>query len=124
MKLYAITKGKYEDYHICALTSDKDKAARLKSLYSDQWYNAYIEEYEDGNENKNGQIPFRYWTQFEDEEEDCYALEGNSVIPEEDYISYDENGNIVTLVVFASDIEGAKEKAREIVAKYEAGRVN
>lgn len=35
MEIYVITKGTYSDYHICALTLDKEKAECLKKIYSD-----------------------------------------------------------------------------------------
>lgn len=52
MKVYVITQGCYSDYHICAVTldKDKDKAERLQKLYSAKegsyMDNAEIEEYE------------------------------------------------------------------------------
>lgn len=54
MKLYAVTKGEYSDYHIIALTTDKDVAEKLAKKYSNR-ANTYcfaedaeVEEYEDG----------------------------------------------------------------------------
>lgn len=47
MKIYAITKGNYSDYHICRLTTDYEKAKRYKEAYSDKWGEAWIETYED-----------------------------------------------------------------------------
>lgn len=32
-KVYVITKGCYSDYHICAVTLDKEKAERLRKLF-------------------------------------------------------------------------------------------
>lgn len=46
MKIYVITKGDYSDYHICAVTEDKDKAKELKKIFTDDWREANIEEYE------------------------------------------------------------------------------
>lgn len=50
MKVYVITQGCYSDYHICAVTLDKDKAERLQKLYSAKegsyMITAEIEEYE------------------------------------------------------------------------------
>lgn len=55
MKLYAVTKGEYSDYHIVALTADKDVAEKLAKKYSNRtsvygdWFGeAQVEEYEDG----------------------------------------------------------------------------
>lgn len=54
MKVYVITQGCYSDYHICAVTLDKDKAERLRKMYTakESCYgycrsdDAEIEEYE------------------------------------------------------------------------------
>lgn len=37
MTIYAITKGYYSDYRICALTVSKDKAERLKLYFLLIW---------------------------------------------------------------------------------------
>lgn len=45
-KVYIITKGSYSDYHICAVTLNKDTAKKLAKKYSeDEWDKALIEEY-------------------------------------------------------------------------------
>lgn len=46
MKIYVITKGEYSDYHICAVTDDKEKAEILANRFSDHWDEAGIEEYD------------------------------------------------------------------------------
>ena len=46
MIVYVITKGCYSDYHICEVTTDKNKAEKLVRLYSDSYDNAKIEEYD------------------------------------------------------------------------------
>ena len=35
--VYVITKGQYSDYHICAVTMDKDRAERMRKLYNGDW---------------------------------------------------------------------------------------
>lgn len=49
-KIYIITQGSYSDYHICAATTDKDKAEMLKKLYTEKNSSVppEIEEYDDG----------------------------------------------------------------------------
>lgn len=47
MKLYAVTKGSYSDYHIVALTADKRRAERIAVLCSDNRDDATVEEFED-----------------------------------------------------------------------------
>lgn len=46
--IYVITYGSYSDYHICAATTNKDRAEQLKLIFSDQYEPAQIEEFEDG----------------------------------------------------------------------------
>ena len=57
MKLYAVTKGEYSDYHIVTLTTNKSRAERLAKLYSDRWGGASVEEYEEANVNDH-RIPY------------------------------------------------------------------
>ena len=42
MKAYIITKGEYSDYHICAVTLDKDKAEQLKKLFTNDWHESTV----------------------------------------------------------------------------------
>lgn len=46
MKVYLISKGEHDDYHICAVTLDPVEAIALKEIYSDHWCGAEIEEYD------------------------------------------------------------------------------
>lgn len=46
MIVYVITKGEYSDYGIYAVTLEKEKAEKLKKLYSDKWDDAMIETYD------------------------------------------------------------------------------
>ena len=48
MKLYAVTKGDYSDYHIITLTADKEAAKKIAKMFSDECDVAKVEEYEDG----------------------------------------------------------------------------
>lgn len=49
MKIYVITKGEYSAYHICAATTDKDRAEMLKRMAStdDLYGEARVEEVDD-----------------------------------------------------------------------------
>lgn len=47
MKLYAVTKGEYSDYHIDALTTNRARAEFVAKKCSDKWNDAEVEEYED-----------------------------------------------------------------------------
>ena len=46
MKIYVITKGDYSDYHICGVSTDKEKAEKLARFFTDQWDDAKVEEYD------------------------------------------------------------------------------
>jgi hypothetical protein len=48
MKLYAVTKGDYSDYHIIVLTANKEVAKKIAKRFSDKYDAAKVEEYEDG----------------------------------------------------------------------------
>lgn len=49
-KIYVITAGEYSDYHICAVTTDPDRAEKLrKHYYSEGYEGAEIEEFIDGD---------------------------------------------------------------------------
>lgn len=51
MKIYAVTKGEYSDYHIIALTADKEAAQKIAKMFSYgecDYDQAQVEEYEDG----------------------------------------------------------------------------
>lgn len=112
MKLYAITKGDYSDYHICALTSSKSKAKKLKLLYSGQYYDARIEEYEDG---EGDDVNVCWWC----DHNGCNAQ----------FKEYPENERIVInprtkeiagVYVFSKDAAHAEKKAQDMIAEYKA----
>lgn len=44
---YAVTDGDYSDYHIIAITDDKERAENIKKLYSTNWSEPMIEEFFD-----------------------------------------------------------------------------
>ena len=44
--VYVVTKGCYSDYHICAVTLDKEKAERLRKLFGSICDEAEIEEWD------------------------------------------------------------------------------
>lgn len=47
-KIYVVTAGEYSDYHICAVTTDRERAEFLKKWYWD-YDTPEIEEYIDGD---------------------------------------------------------------------------
>lgn len=46
MKIYIITKGRYSDYHICAVATDEKQAEKLAKMYTDNYDDARVEEYD------------------------------------------------------------------------------
>lgn len=50
MKIYVITAGEYSDYHIVAVTTDKEKADNFVKVHNDSkrfyYDDAYVEEYD------------------------------------------------------------------------------
>lgn len=111
MKLYAITKGHYSDYHICTLASSKEKAERLKVLYTDDWNDARIEEYEDG---------------MGDDLNICWNCDKNGCNPtiwdhaDKEGVLTLKNGSIYGVTVYAKDAEHAEKKAHDLIAEYKA----
>lgn len=45
---YAVTDGDYSDYHIIAITDNKERAENIKKLYSGNYSEPMIEEFFDG----------------------------------------------------------------------------
>ncbi len=110
MKIYAVTKGQYSDYHICALTTSKSNAERLRVLYSNDWDDAVIEEFEDGE----GEDLRRLW--FYDKERDYASVRD---YPEEEQVCTCL-GVIVGAYVYAKGKKHAEKKARDMIAEYKA----
>lgn len=110
MKIYAVTRGAFEDYHICALTINKEKAERLKELYTDKYNNTYIEIFEDNEGeldlfwfcDKNGRNP--KINEYQEKEE----------------VVIDSYGIICGVYVRAEDKAQAEEKAHNMLAEYKA----
>lgn len=42
---YAVTDGDYSDYHIIAITDNKERAENIKKLYSGEYSEPMIEEF-------------------------------------------------------------------------------
>lgn len=113
MKIYAITQGEYSGYHICALTVNKEKAEKLRKIYSDSFDEAYIEEYED-SESKDIMVLFIYR-----QSNDNVAIWDSN---EDEKVDIDGNGNIYA-IVYAKDKEHARKKGQDMIAKYKAEKL-
>lgn len=117
MKIYAITQGDYSDYHICALTISKEKAEKIKKLYTkNSGYEdaAMIEEYEDG-EVEDIKFFWRYDSEDDEVEIDKYA-ECNEKERAYKYSNHDS----YCAYVWSHDAEHARKKAQDMIAQYKA----
>lgn len=112
MKIYAITKGHYSDYHICALTINKAKANQLESIYSDDLCEAKIEEYEDGD----GMDMNLFWY--------CDKNGCNPSVQDyngrEQVLVSNKTKEIYGVEVYAKDALHAEKKAQDMIAEYKA----
>ena len=128
MKLYAVTKGEYSDYHIIALTEDKEVAKKIAKLFSYGEYDydkAQVEEYEDGEylvgkgvffiRVKNGEV-----TQIEDGMADDSWVFAEEVLYDET-VSKDACGGYYTHVV-ADCAEKAAKIGKDRIMQYIASR--
>ena len=119
MTVYVITRGDYSDYHICAVSLDKDKAKRLAKMYSDNYDDAHVEEWETDTvadiNALNGRRP--YYVQFNpDGSVDAFerTYEYWEFEPGVDELDY----GIVSFRVYAPDEEKARKIACDMRAKY------
>lgn len=113
MKIYAVTKGFYSDYHICALTVSKSKAKRLEKLYTDIYDEARIEEFEDG---EDGELNLCW---FCDENGCNPSLQD---YPKKERIEVYRDGKIYGVYLYAKDKAHAEKKAHDMIAEYKAKR--
>lgn len=122
MTAYVITKGEYSDYHICAVTLDKDKAEQLKKFFTDEWHDAYVEEFE-----IDGHFPIEYPYFVVDKYSDRID------ISEVETCDYDfgvvrqmrnrENKVFYSVCIKAKDKEHAKKIALDKISKYKAEKL-
>lgn len=49
MKIYVVMKGAYSDRHVVTATTDPEKAKKIAEKFSDDWDDAWIDEFEDGD---------------------------------------------------------------------------
>lgn len=127
MTAYVITKGEYSDYHICAVTLDKDKAEQLKKLFTDEWHEVYIEEYE-----VDSHFPIDYPYFIVDKYSD--RIEVKEIQTDNYACEYDygvvrrchSRGNKVfySICVKAKDKDHAKKIALDKIAQYKAEKLD
>lgn len=115
MIIYVITRGKYSDYHICAVTTEKEVAEDLKRKFSD-WDEARIEKY-DTETYKLYKFEKMYY---------CYNIDGITKISETDFSfsgaftpKENKNGDL-WVYVNADNEQDALKIASDKFAKYRA----
>lgn len=114
MKIYVITSGCYSDYHIDAVTDDKEKAEFLKLKFSDEYDPANIEEYDTDEYSVEGiqNIKLFYWK--------VSICNGNSLVypylSGNQYFRVYDNG--IQAVVIARTKEQAIKIVRDKYAQY------
>lgn len=126
MKAYVITKGEYSDYHICAVTLDKDKAEQLKKLFTDEYNEPYIEEFE-----VDAHFPIDYPYFIVDKYSDRIDVEEiqtNDYACEYDYgvvrrCNSRCNKVFYSVCVKAKDKDHAKKIALDKIAQYKAEKL-
>lgn len=116
MTIYAVTDGDYSDYHIVALTVNKERAEHIAKFYK----TAEIEEYEDAQELPENPM----W--------ECEITENSTVWADltETYdpamvegVKEEKHSYLGTYYIVharAEDEAHAMEKARDILEKYKA----
>ena len=112
MKIYAITKGAYSDYHIIALTIDKNKAERLRDMYSGEYDVAVIQEYDDGDI----EISELHWHY------DAYDDSIEKISRDSPDWSMGEYATNYEAYVIAPDADHARKKAQDLIAAHRALR--
>lgn len=123
MKLYAVTKGDYSDYHIVTITANKDTAEAPAKRFSGYLDDAQVEEYEDGQFLMGGSI-YRVWS--------CGTEIRGCELDESDYNIQDigkvsligANWNMYVTYVIAGSEEQASKIGKDRIVKYIAEKEN
>lgn len=120
MKIYAITKDDFDSYRICALTTDADKAEKLRRIYSSGHYYsngpAYIEVFEDPPDGKMD----IYWLCGKDGSDPEPVDDARPSVTQVDEVVTDRNGGILGAYLHAGSAREAEAKARKMIEEYMA----
>lgn len=134
MKYYAITKGKYSEYHIITITADKEKAELIAKLHSTTQDDgeAKVEEYEDNQEAYLPLFEIQYGRKilsiktvdmrYVDTpwENGDYNIDAEDIKLNEIY-SYEYDGEVfLYFYIRARGEENAKKIAYDLIAEYKA----
>lgn len=116
MKIYVITSGYYSDYHIDAVTDDKDKAEFLKLKFSDEYDEANIEEYDTDKYQVEGVPNQLHWKVI------VFKKSKPIIRPmlsgEVKFLVYNDNHELCEAVVIAKTKEQALKIVRDKYAQY------
>lgn len=122
--LYAITAGSYSDYHIITLSSDKEKAEKLASLFGGDVEEYTENVYEESENDVVYSICIYEDGRFEiDDVTNFYKMK--PLLPRQENVAYmpgyySENGCYYTYVKTNKGVEVALKIATDRVAKYKA----
>lgn len=117
-KIYIITKGRYSDYHICAVTMDKSRAENLKKLFDGRWEEAEIEEYTLDEAQNNEYV---YYIDFQDNlSPHIYIDEYSGFANSSDASQVIECSEYVRVCVRAKDEKHAMKIAQDEYARWKA----
>lgn len=125
-KIYAVTQGSYSDYHIVAVTLDKEIAEKISAKFSNGWGECEIEEYGDAEVMLNP----AWYIYFDKAGNVCDTTECDSAygyskigeVYEKNYLSYGRDYHIY-VIVSADDLESAIKIAAEKRARYLAEKM-
>ena len=119
--VYVVTKGCYSDYHICAVTLDKEKAERLCKLFDEgSWRDARVEEFDTETHadllsgRKPYRVSFRKNGDLYSVDEDTWGIE----YFESEIIERPNIDDSLLVKLYAEDRESAIKIAAEKRAKY------
>ena len=117
-KVYVLTKGDYSDYHICAVTMDKNHAENMKKLLDGRYKEARIEEYILDETKENGNL---YYVEFSDDESpSIYIDEYDGFGNPYDAPYVEEWNDPIRVYVRSKDEEHAMKIAQDEYSKWKA----
>lgn len=122
MKLYAVTKGDYSNYHIITLTQNRNTAKALAKRFSDAYDEAAVETWEDGQFLMGGSI-YRVWS-YGTEIRGCELDESDYNVQDIGMVSHiSDKGNMYVTYVIAGSEEQASKIGKDRIVKHIAGRI-
>lgn len=121
MKVYVITKGEYSEYHICAVSTDKEKANMLRDKYSNGDNCAYIEVFDTEKEEMVLKYEHIYMCKYHNKNHEIdvnLRLTFDYVYPQDFNVKKAKYG--LYTYVLANTLEDAIKIASDKFAKYRA----